>query len=57
MFIRGFSPCSVVDIRFFLDMNRDFVYIPPMFTSAAVILLGTRKAAWHATAVAGGGFY
>ena len=38
-------------------MGDAFVYIHSMFTSATVILPATRKAAWHASAVAGGGFY
>jgi hypothetical protein len=40
-----------------LDRGGNFVYIPFMFTSSTVTLLAIRKAAWHASTVAGGGFY
>jgi len=38
-------------------MGEAFVYIHSMFTSATVILQAFRKTAWHASAVAGRGFY
>ncbi len=41
----------------YLDREKELHYIPSMFTSAAVILLAGRKAAWLTHAVAGGGFY
>jgi len=56
-FIRVHLWLNAVYERKALDMGDDFIYIHSMFTSATVNLLATRKAAWHISAVAGGGFY
>ena len=40
-----------------LDMGDAFVYIHFMFTSDTALLPAARKAAWYASAVAGGVFY